>query len=788
MTSTGRRIALAIAALAAALGACVVFFGPGIVSGDRILFSTEILRSDAWHHGLPLKAFLSRELSAGRLPFWCPDLGTGMSLLGEGQAGLLYPLHWPLFAGLPLTLAWNWAILLHVAWAFVAAAGWMRARGAGIAASVLAGVVFAFSGAMMSHVRHLNLLEAASWMPFLLWCIERLRQRGGRHWTVALALGSGMTWLAGHPQIALYDHLVAGAYAIWIGLDVRPDAPPDPVRQRVRRALPGLGGVTLALVCGVGLGAPQWLPTLAWGGQTARAQGLTFEESVEVDLHPSYLLLFVDPSSRGDAARLRRPDRTTGGGEDSDLPKGFERAEGNASFHWEVNGYVGLLALLLAALAFLPGRGRRAALGPGVLFLACLLVALGPWGGVARILHAVVPGFAYFRGHGRFLIFADLFLAGLAAHGLDRVLVQLRSYSPRLVPAVASVAVLGCFGDLFVRLADQNGAVAADRWLTPPETARWIAARSAPGVQPRIWTFDPDHLVFQNAYLRARGWSGDVAPYDPAMNLLEPNLPLLFGLASAGVYSPGAPARLDRALGILDRDPRSGSRWASLLGIRYVLSASPTLGRTYTPSTEFTGDMLLWPADARGGAYLVRVFENPGALPRALLARNARAIEVAIGPDGRTSHEALTPVVEALAGDFDPRSTIVVETTPGDPPLPPLPGPYSGTDPASGDRIEFIVLEPDHMELATHAAAATWLYVGDLAAPGWTATVDGRVAKIRPANLVGRAVYLEAGTHRIEMTYRAPGFRAGLVIASFGLAGLLLVPPLARRIRRRPIA
>jgi hypothetical protein len=67
---------------------------------------------------------------------------------------------------------------------------------------------------------------------------------------------------------------------------------------------------------------------------------------------------------------------------------------------------------------------------------------------------------------------------------------------------------------------------------------------------------------------------------------------------------------------------------------------------------------------------------------------------------------------------------------------------------------------------------------------GWTAGLDGRPAPVLRVNHAQMAVTLGPGLHRAVLRYRAPGFRAGLVLAAAG--GALLLLGVARERRRRP--
>ena len=69
---------------------------------------------------------------------------------------------------------------------------------------------------------------------------------------------------------------------------------------------------------------------------------------------------------------------------------------------------------------------------------------------------------------------------------------------------------------------------------------------------------------------------------------------------------------------------------------------------------------------------------------------------------------------------------------------------------------------------------------------GWQATVDGQPARLLRANLIMRALPIAAGTHRIVLEFRTPGFRAGgaLSVASLLVLGLLWLA--GRRKARAP--
>ena len=69
------------------------------------------------------------------------------------------------------------------------------------------------------------------------------------------------------------------------------------------------------------------------------------------------------------------------------------------------------------------------------------------------------------------------------------------------------------------------------------------------------------------------------------------------------------------------------------------------------------------------------------------------------------------------------------------------------------------------------------LVVRDSFARGWNASVDGQRAPVLRANGKHRAIPVPTGTHEVELHYRPPGLRGGLLLTllsalALGLVGL----------------
>jgi hypothetical protein len=77
---------------------------------------------------------------------------------------------------------------------------------------------------------------------------------------------------------------------------------------------------------------------------------------------------------------------------------------------------------------------------------------------------------------------------------------------------------------------------------------------------------------------------------------------------------------------------------------------------------------------------------------------------------------------------------------------------------------------PERVVVETGSSDPAYLVLADTFDPGWSATVDGSPAPIRPAYVAFRAVALTPGAHTVAFTYRPAGFTLGLAISIVGIA------------------
>jgi hypothetical protein len=465
----------------------------------------------------------------------------------------------------------------------------------------------------------------------------------------------------------------------------------------------------------------------------------------------------------------------------------------------EMNAYMGLLALMLAVIGA-GDRGRRDRWIVFWWFLAVLggLLMLGKFTLLFDVAHRI-PVLGSSREPVRFHLWVTFAVGALAAVGVERLarpgVVRLRAalvlaallvlvsipilmyvYAPmwtdpgrwhqpyhldrfrwlgaefRAALARGAVIVAAGIAAAWARgPAGTAGRLGRIAWIFPALVLADLAATAAhevPTVSPSYWTEPPEtarRLKEDPSFIRVFG-DGDRHSGEPgyaseridfmrARDALDWSLPAAWGLASAKGETPMIPKRL---LDYFDHAKIGGGRH-DIEGVSHLVT-----GRDYRK--------LFRPTEPVGAAFLHR---NPNVLPR------ARLVGRPVYADGQA---AAVAAIDRLGPEC--RNRLVVED-------PTRPLAESSRAEGSARIVQDL---PEEVRVETESSAPAYLLLADTFDPGWSATVDGRPAIIRPAYVAFRAVALEPGRHTVVFRYRPAGFTLGLAITGLGVlvaAGLL---------------
>ena len=242
---------------------------------------------------------------------------------------------------------------------------------------------------------------------------------------------------------------------------------------------------------------------------------------------------------------------------------------------------------------------------------------------------------------------------------------------------------------------------------------------------------------------------------------------------SEGVYEPGVVAHGEARVARSWPEQGTGQDYLAVLDFAAPLRPRRVIVRALMPTGHFVlrGLSLI---DQRTGAHWaldvdrrfarvhsgdVKVYENLDVLPRAYVVHAARVL-----PDDEA-------VLATLADPaFDPAREVIVAQI-GASASQQVAGRRTQGSPGEGAVIE--AYEPERVVVRAELAEPGYLVLGDTHYPGWEAWVDGQPTVILRANLLFRAVALEAGEHVVEFRYRPASLRWGAAISLAALAVLL---------------
>ncbi|MFQ6100965.1 MAG: YfhO family protein [Anaerolineae bacterium] len=98
----------------------------------------------------------------------------------------------------------------------------------------------------------------------------------------------------------------------------------------------------------------------------------------------------------------------------------------------------------------------------------------------------------------------------------------------------------------------------------------------------------------------------------------------------------------------------------------------------------------------------------------------------------------------------------------------------SGLSSIGCDSIRVTHYAPERVEIEVAAEAPGYLVLTDAWYPGWEAMVDGESVVVHRANLLFRAIVLDAGEHCVVFTFRPTSLHIGAGVSLVGLVGLIV--------------
>ncbi len=724
---------------------------------------------DAKAHFQPQLQFLASSFAKGEQPFWNPHVFAGHPQIADPQSLIFSPPH--LLAALifprPGPLVGDATVLAALLAGALALVMLFKDRGWAPAGAVTAALVFAFGAAASWRIQHVGQVMSLSYFAITLWLMSRALGRGSAGYGLLAGFCAGLMIL-GRDQVALI-----GCYTL-AGLVLAAWLQSGAMGRAIRRSFKPLSVMGLATLATAALPI---LFTLMLAEQSNRP-GIDLEGAGKGSLHPASLLTLVIANLFGAAGPL-----DNFWGQPSPAWNAFF---GNVDLYLARNmsvAYLGALPLLaIVGVGILRGRAwdpaiRAISIAGGLV----LLYALGRYTPVFQSLFAVMPGLSFYRRPADALFnFGALaaILAGYCVHllatqdmrparlwqwlcgaagltGAFAAAITLALLLGRgqvaLVPVIAALILMLLAGVMlwFLRRAHLSAPLGAALLLSAVLGID-LATSNGPSESTGLPTaqYDvlrPDSANPTIALLKSELARTAAPDRRDRVELLGidfhwPNASMTHGLDHTLGYNPLRLGDYSRATGAGDHialpDQRNfsplfpgyRSMLADMLGLRFIASR--------VPLEEVDKTLRAGAFRQIGRTTDAYIFENPGALPRAIVVQGAIAAN---------AETILTTGI--WPKDFDPRRTVI---------LPELPAPAPCAAPLQPEAASSAVITSyrnTEITIEVTSPGCGYLVLNDVWQRWWSAEVNGESEPVLKANVLFRAVAIPAGRSTVVFSF-----------------------------------
>ena len=587
-------------------------------------------------------------------------------------------------------------------------------------------------------------MQALAWAPLVVLALLRAAQ-GGRREVAWAAAATAVLVSTTALEFALQACAVGAVLAL-----------PSASRR-------GAARVACALLLSIGLASFVIAPLSALVAGSARGAGFPTDVVLAHSVHPVALLQLVVAGLFGDPARVSEAWWGT-----NFFPRGFP---------YVLSLYCGASGLALAAAGALERRPRTRRLV--VLAAAALLVCVGQWAGLARVVEAFPP-LRTLRFPVKAFLTVQLSVALLAAFALDGVARAQR----------ATLARLGWFAGL----AGLGLAVAPFAALQHPAAAQFVLGGFFPPEMPWVLRFAHAREIASDAAvggalavvcaaLALLGCAGRLRPAACAATI---GLVLAADLLRAGAglnpmasVAEVAPSREAAALGarlralggrVYPLDPAYGTAYFAARAQRgetHELWSFAVLQDTFAPDTNLRSGIptaltpdrtMLVPAERTTPPELA----GPGGVLALLPSLRAAGVSHVVSvdplqgpglvPDQAIVPARLWPLAVHVYGVADARP--LAEVVP---------------DPGGSGRLLAQERRGDRVEIDVETGGSARLLLREALQHGWTARVDGLETALEPVGTHHVSLRLGAGRHRVRLDYEPPLLRAGAALSGVSL-------------------
>lgn len=699
------------------LGVALLFFYSLFIPKISLFSFPDYAQSDLWQQTYPSKFLLADAYKNRILPLWNPFVGMGYPEFAKAEIGALFLPNMLVFSTLPFPIALN---MIYVLVFLISSSGMYallyRYTSRRLPA-LLGAIVFAYSSFFLTKFPHLSRIESASLVPWIILYVDIFLEKPRFRIAIPLSLLLAQQLYAGHFQIVFMTWLLIGGYAI---IDIC-------LRKKIKHVALLIPPLLLSII----LMAIQLFPSVELIQNSQRAGGFNAQSALAFSFPWAKMKNFIFPFA---------------GGSPHNGTFGHYSANGGDIF-WENSAFIGILALILAALGFITGKKHPKYIHFVLLTLASIFIMTGKYSPL-YFIHSILP-FSFFRAPSKYIFLFSFSLPFFVSIGI--VYLQDKMKGTKLEPyrfVLSLLMGLIIISELFSFYTTYRITDAPDTILNQPKSADYIALHP----YQRYMTYGSGSMW--NTLLLSDGWRW-MNEYEYLQNALVPNLNVIYGMRSFDVYQVLKTRRFDAASHIVDAVMVQKNASQSAVHARDALFSMYAVKALIAPKIpEFYGERhtIQPPTTYKEKKLLpLEVYISPLPVVRYMLVSDYRVV--------KTAQEFASTLHDMT---FDASNSALLERG--------LPQKLYGT---GSIFMKYEDLQSSTFDVDVHGRML--LVLSDSYYPGWKAYIDGKESTILPANINSRAVVIEDGRHKVEFKYQPQSLHRGMYISGFGYLIIILL-------------
>jgi hypothetical protein len=164
---------------------------------------------------LPMRQLVMDSIKNFEPPFWNKYIFSGFPLFANPQASIFYPIVFILDLIFPLTVSYNISILLHYSLFGIFLFFFLDEYKLNKLASFIGGLIFMFSGMIISHKGQPWMLYAMVWCPLILLFLEKFRKTRRFEFVLVASIFYSFSFFSGSSQMFLYSSIIILLFIIY---------------------------------------------------------------------------------------------------------------------------------------------------------------------------------------------------------------------------------------------------------------------------------------------------------------------------------------------------------------------------------------------------------------------------------------------------------------------------------------------------------------------------------------------------------------------------------------------